>query len=114
MPAPSGSPALWINFIFTKAVYLKVCAFAVEGKAFPDPSGLFTFFKGNCWGVHDVLTVLPFSSLHYFNRVYVVASQQVQYAEAPEGTASENTLFFKELQTFFTGCRINAAWMSND
>lgn len=66
MPAPSGSPALLINFIFTKAVYLKLCALAVESKDFPDPSGLFTLFKVNCCGVHDVLSVLPFSSLHYF------------------------------------------------
>lgn len=40
MPAPSGSPALGINFIFTKAVCLKLSALAVESKAFPDPSGL--------------------------------------------------------------------------
>lgn len=67
MPAPSGSPALQLNFIFTKAVYLKLCALAVESIDFSDPSGLFTLLRVNCCGVHDVLTVLPFSSLHYFN-----------------------------------------------
>lgn len=72
MPATSCSPPLLIDFIFTKAVYLKLCALAriaAENKGFPNPNGLFTLFKVDCCCVHDVLTVLQFSSLHYFNRV---------------------------------------------
>lgn len=72
MPATSGSPALLIDFIFTKAVYLKLRALAgiaAENKGFPNPNGLFTLFKVDCCGVRDVLTVLLFSSLHYFNRL---------------------------------------------
>lgn len=67
MPAPSGSPALQINFIFTKAVYSKLHALAVDCKDFPEPSGLFRLLRVNCCGVPGVLAVLPFSSLHYFN-----------------------------------------------
>lgn len=63
----SDSPALQVNFIFTKAVYSKLYALAVDCKDFPDPSGLFTLLRVNCCGVPDVLVVLPFSSLHYFN-----------------------------------------------
>lgn len=95
MPAPSGSPALQINFIFTKAVYSKLHALAVERKDFPDPSGLFTLSKVNCCGVHE--SWLSYPSLLYIiliGSLYVVASQQVQYVEAPERTASANTLFF--------------------
>lgn len=72
MPASSCSPALLLDFIFTKAVYLKLHALAriaAVNKGFPNPSSLFTLFKVDSCSVHDVLTVLLFSCLHYFNRL---------------------------------------------
>lgn len=70
MPATSGFPALLIDFVFTKDVYLKLhslARIAAECKGFPSPSVLFTLFKVDCCGVQDVLTALVFFSLHYFN-----------------------------------------------
>lgn len=70
MPATSGFPALLIDFVFTKDVYLKLhslARIAAEYKGFPSPSVLFTLFKVDCCGVQDVLTALVFFCLRYFN-----------------------------------------------
>lgn len=103
-PATSGSPALLIDFIFTKAVYLKLRALAriaAENKGFPNPSGLFTLFKVDCCSVRDVLTVLLFSCLHYFNRLFmlrhpsmysILKPQREQQAETP--CSSKNSKLF--------------------
>jgi len=60
MTATSGSPALLIDFILMKTIYLKLGALAriaAEDDGFPNPSGLFTLFKVDCCGVRDVFTV---------------------------------------------------------
>lgn len=103
---PSTSfPSFFIDFIFTKAVYLKPCALAriaADNKGFANLNSLFTLLKMDCCCVHDVLTVFLFSSLHYFNQVPLCCCilARTEY-ESPKGNCEQKHLVLLRTPNFF-------------
>lgn len=95
-----------IDFIFTKAVYLKPCALAwiaADNKGFANPNSLFTsLLKVDCCCVHEVLTVLLFSSLHYFNQVPLCCCILARTVyESPKGNCKQKHLVLLRTPNFF-------------